>query len=181
MENTTEPQTDEQIVEKSQRTLWEKLSEVKELRQALAENGQEWEDAYNAFLADYAELSEMIKDQTQKLARAEDDARQAAIRIYDYTGEKEPEAGVKIKIFETPVYQLQNAVHWAIDHKLLKRLIVSKDANQQQIIDLILQAGKLELLAPDLKKFLKAAKSFDTEMDFVKISREPKAFILGAL
>jgi len=130
-------------------TLSEQIKKVAEVRQSaktLSEakkaSLEKWEDENRVLL-------EAIADSIARVAEEEAKLRELTLQAYQATGEKIPAPGVSVKVFQTLNYNPQEALDWALQHKIALTL--------------------------DKKSFENIAKN--TPLDFVTINEEPRAQI----
>jgi len=132
------------------------VDEVRLLREELAFLKEQYNRAFEKFLEVYEPLISRKNSKAQELTEAESRLRQLAEDAYRQTNDKNPVAGVKIRLVTKLNYDPQDALNWAIEHKLA--------------------------LALDTKAFEKIAKT--SPMDFVLVESVPQATIardLGAV
>ena len=81
------------------------------LRDELSQRRQQWEEQ-NASLIAQARGAE------QELAEQESRLREMGLERFQETGDKRPGLGVEVKMFSEPRYEQDQALEWAIEHKL---------------------------------------------------------------
>mgnify|MGYP001340786705 CR=1 FL=1 len=81
------------------------------LRDELSQRRQQWEEQ-NASLIAQARGAE------QELAAQETRLREMGLERFQETGDKKPGFGVEVKMFSEPRYEQDQALEWAVEHKL---------------------------------------------------------------
>lgn len=133
--------------------LTEQINAVVEARGKAQEATNNRTGAYNVWLATNEQL--FISEKAAKTAcqDAEDNLREMAIAIYSETGNKIVASGVGIRVMTKLGYDAEEAMDWAVEHKLALKL--------------------------DTSTFEKIAKT--SNLSFVSITEEPSATIATEL
>ena len=110
---------------------------------------------YDEFMSRHTDFFADVATASSEVGIAEEALRQMAIDFYAETGEKQVAQGIVIKVGTSIEYSKDDAMAWALDHKLAIQL--------------------------DVKAFEKMAKASPNGFGFVEITPEPKATIATEL
>jgi hypothetical protein len=80
---------------------------------------------YDDFIAKHTEFFGDVATSTTVVSEAEDKLRELTLKAYSETGNKAPEIGVGIRVVTILKYRKQEALTWAMEHKMALKLDTS--------------------------------------------------------
>ncbi len=96
--------------------------------------------------------------ETEALVRdREGSVRQEAEEAYRKTGNKRPWPGAEVRVLKTPVFERAALVTWCVTNAKGFLVIKPEMTSEMPLVDLCLEHGKTEWLAPDQTKIKKGA------------------------